>query len=37
MSDDNTAHNESSLGSSGVMYKETNGQTRVHKQMLISC
>ena len=29
MSDDNTAHNESSLGSSRVGYKENNGQTRV--------
>ena len=27
MSDNNTAHNESSLGSSRVVYKETNGQT----------
>ena len=34
MSDDNMAHNESSLGSTRVVYKETNRQTRVQKQIV---
>ena len=34
MSDDNTAHNESSLGSSRVGYKETNRRTRAQKQIV---
>ena len=34
MSDDNVAHNESPLGSTRVVYKETDRQTRVQKQIV---
>ena len=34
MSDDDMAHNESSLGSAKVVYKKTNRQTRVQKQIV---
>ena len=34
MSDDNMAHNESSFGSTRVVYKKTNRQTRLQKQIV---